>query len=222
MPISSNEVFFMVNVLIVDDDAINSKVFSKRLNKRGFSTRIVDSGQECLKVLDEDNSYIVLLDIVMPDMDGIEVLKEIRKKWAQTETPVIMLSSNEEVEQIVHCLTLKASDYITKPANIDIACARISAQSSLQRLSNENMKKNQVETINSMVITFNHEINNPLTIAIGALKRDFSKITEKRALIALESLYRIARIVKKIERVTHNGDVEEETYADNRKMIKLK
>ena len=212
----------MVSVLIVDDDVINSKLFSKRLKKRGFSTQVVHSGMDCLRILDEDNSYIVLLDIVMPGMDGMEVLKEIRSKWTQTQTPVIMLSANEEVEQIVDCLTLKANDYITKPANIEIACARISAQSSLQRLSKDNIKKNQVETINSMVVTFNHEINNPLTIAIGALNRDFSKITEKRTVIALESLYRIARIVKKIERVTNDGDVEEETYADDRKMIKLK
>lgn len=212
----------MISVLIVDDDVINSKIFSKRLIKKGFNTHVVHSGLECLRLLDEDHSYIVLLDIVMPDMNGLEVLKEIRSKWTQTQTPVIMLSANDEVEQIVDCLTLKASDYITKPANIDIACARISAQSSLQRLSKENMKKNQVETINSMVVTFNHEINNPLTIAIGALKRDFNKITEKRVLIALESLYRIARIVKKIERVTKDDDIEEETYVEDRKMIKLK
>ena len=73
-----------------------------------------------------------------------------------------------------------------------------------------------------MVTTFNHEINNPLTIALGSLRRDFSKIDEKRVTIAVEALERIATIVKKIERITKSGDVEEDTYIAGTKMIKIK
>jgi DNA-binding response OmpR family regulator len=212
----------MIKVLLVDDDALNSKLLLKRLEKRGFDVKYVSTGRECLDILDKDSSWIVLLDIVMPDMNGIDILNEIRKKWGQVETPVIMLSANENVEQIVDCLTLKASDYITKPANIDIACARINLQANLQRLYLEKMKKEQLETVNSMVVTFNHEINNPLTIAIGALKRDFERITEKRIIVALESLYRISDIVKRIETVSKSGSIEKEVYVEDKKMIKLK
>lgn len=212
----------MVNVLIVDDDMINSKVFAKRLEKRGFKTALVHNARDCLIFLEKDPHWIVLLDIVMPGMDGVELLGVIREKWGPMETPVIMLTANHDVEQVVECLTLQASDYITKPANIDVACARINSQANLQRLYSENMKKNQLETINSMVITFNHEINNPLTIAIGALKRDFERIDEKKVGVALESLYRIADIVRKIEQVTKKENIEQEVYVHDRKMIKLK
>jgi DNA-binding response OmpR family regulator len=212
----------MVNVLIVDDDAINAKTLAKRLEKRCFKVKTVKSAKECLDLIEVNHQWIILLDIVMPDMDGIELLTIIRQRWGQMELPIIMLTANNDVEQVVECLNLQASDYITKPANLDLASARINSQANLQRLYHENMKKNQLETINSMVITFNHEINNPLTIAIGALKRDYSRINEKKVMIALESLNRIADIVKKIERVTKDGDIEQETYVDDRKMIKLK
>ena len=212
----------MVNVLVVDDDIINTKTFVKRLGKKGFNVHAVHTGLECLDFLNKHSDYVVLLDIVMPDLDGITVLQKIREKWSKTEVPVIMLSANDEVDQIVNCLNLMANDYITKPANMEIASARINAQSSLQQLSQVAMKKNEIETINSMVITFNHEINNPLTIAIGTLQKDFSKLTEEKIKVALNAMFRIATIVKKIDRVTANGEIEKEEYASDRKMIKLK
>jgi signal transduction histidine kinase len=73
-----------------------------------------------------------------------------------------------------------------------------------------------------MVATFNHEINNPLTIALGSLRRDFSKIDERRVTIAVNALERISDIVKKIEKVTKLDQIEEEVYVENTKMIKIK
>ena len=158
----------------------------------------------------------------MPKMDGMDVLKSIREQYSPMEAPVIMLSANEDTEKIVECLNNGASDYLTKPANIDIAVARINTQQELINSHMGKIKKKQLETINSMVTTFNHEINNPLTIALGTLRRDFSKIDEKRVRVAVDALERIAMIVKKIERVTKSDDVEEETYIAGTKMIKIK
>ena len=133
-----------------------------------------------------------------------------------------MLSGEEQTDKVVECLSKGASDYLTKPANIDVALARIQTQEKLLDLYQGSVKKKQLETINSMVATFNHEINNPLTIALGSLKRDFSKIDEKRVKIAVDALLRIADIVKKIENVTKNGEVEEDIYVSNTKMIKIR
>jgi PleD family two-component response regulator len=215
----------MAHLLLVDDDQINSKLFSKRLAKRGHEVDVVFNGTDCLTYLQKDNlpeNLIVILDIVMPELDGFEVLKKIREKFPAMELPVIMLSGEEGTERIVDCLTEGANDYLTKPANIDIALARIKTQTELMDFYRGHMKKKQLETINSMVATFNHEINNPLTIALGSLRRDFSKIDERRVQIAVEALVRIADIVKKIERITKEGEVEEDTYVQDTKMIKLK
>lgn len=215
----------MAHLLLVDDDQINSKLFSKRLAKRGHEVDVVFNGNDCLMYLQKENlpeNLIVILDIVMPSIDGLEVLKKIREQFPAMELPVIMLSGEEGTEKIVECLNEGANDYLTKPANIDIALARIKTQKELMDFYRGHMKKKQLETINSMVATFNHEINNPLTIALGSLRRDFSKIDERRVQIAVEALVRIADIVKKIERITKEGEVEEDVYVQDTKMIKLK
>ncbi len=216
---------FMIKLILVDDDQINSKIFSKRLQKRGYHTEVFNSGTEFLEFFEKEGSvshYIIILDIVMPNKDGVAVLKALREKYSPMELPVIMMSANEDTEKVVECLNVGASDYLTKPANIDIAVARIKTQWELIKYHEGNVKKKQLETINSMVTTFNHEINNPLTIALGSLRRDFSKIDEKRVKIAVDALERIATIVKKIERITKSGSVEEDTYIAGTKMIKIK
>lgn len=215
----------MNKLIVVDDDQINSKIFTKRLQKRGYHTEVFNSGESFLEFFDahgEPNHYIIILDIVMPKMNGTAVLKKLREKYSPMELPVIMLSANDDTEKIVECLNSGASDYLTKPANIDIAVARIKTQWELMNFYSLHVRKKQVDTINSMVTTFNHEINNPLTIALGSLRRDYSKIDEKRVKIAVEALERIATIVKKIERITKNGAVEEDTYISGTKMIKIK
>jgi DNA-binding response OmpR family regulator len=215
----------MAHLLLVDDDQINSKIFCKRLTKRGHTVDVVYNGGVCLQYIQREDlpeNLIIILDIVMPGLDGLEVLHRIREKFPPMELPVIMLSGEEGTEKIVECLNEGANDYLIKPANIDIALARIKTQTELMDFYQGHMKKKQLETINSMVATFNHEINNPLTIALGSLRRDFSKIDERRVKIAVEALVRIADIVKKIERVTKEGEVETDIYVQDTKMIKLK
>lgn len=210
-----------MNILLVDDDQINSKIFSKRLEKRGYQTEVVSSGEAALAYLKDYPNVIVLLDIVMPEMDGVEVLKTLREKWTPTELPVIMMSARDETEQVVECLNLGANDYITKPVNIDIAIARIEMQMSLSKLQSDNLKKQELQTANAMIATYNHEINNPLTIALGLLKRDFSKIDEEKVKTAVQAMERISEIVKKIDVVTSSGDLNETEYVQDTKMIKL-
>ncbi|MCP4914776.1 MAG: response regulator [Oligoflexia bacterium] len=209
-------------ILIVDDDHINGKVFGKRLTKRGYTVELVHSGQECLDVIAQNSNYIILLDIVMPEMNGIEVLLKLRETYSSSELPIIMITAKDETEQIVECLEMGANDFIAKPVNIDIATARINATFNLLEMSERSIKAKQLSTVQSMVATYNHEINNPLTIALGCLRRDFEKLDEKKVKIAIDALNRIADITKKIEGLTKEGtEIEETTYVDSSKMMKL-
>jgi DNA-binding response OmpR family regulator len=162
----------MRKLLIVDDDEINGKILSKRLMKRGFQNEFVKSGKEALSYISLYPESIILLDIVMPEMDGIEVLKTLREKFSPAELPILMVSANDDTEKIIESLNLGANDYITKPVNVDIALARVNLQYDLLNSHDDSLKKKQLETVNAMVATYNHEINNPLTIALGSLSRD--------------------------------------------------
>lgn len=121
------------SILIVDDNPYNLEVLSRRLVRRDFETACVDNGQEALDALNKQSFDLVLLDIMMPMMSGIEVLTEIRKSYSKTALPVIMVSSKGESEDVVGALGLGANDYIMKPIDFPVALARIQTQLSQKR-----------------------------------------------------------------------------------------
>lgn len=210
------------NILLVDDDEISSKILQKRLERQGFSVHFVQSGQACLDYLSKKTDCVVLLDITMPEMDGKEVLRKIRQEYSSFEVPVIMLTANKQVALTVECLDLGANDYLTKPVHLDLAVARVRTQQNLVEYYDQSLEIRKIEAINSMVVTYNHEINNPLTIALGCLRKGFDKITPEKIEMTIDALNRISEIVKKIDEVSANPEnIEDCTYVNNTKMIKL-
>lgn len=209
-----------IKVLIVDDDKMNGELLQKRLVKRNFTAEFVDRGEKCLEYLEHNSMDIVLLDLMMPGMKGGEVLGEIRKKYNNFQLPVIIVTAKDGTEDIVTSLKEGANDYLVKPVNLDVAIARINTQANIKVLFEQSLQIGQIETINKMVTTLNHEINNPLMIAYGNLSLAKRKIDESKIDKAIKALDRITDIVKKIEKIS-NGDIEEIDYSDNSKMYKL-
>lgn len=212
-----------MNILIVDDDQITSKLIEKRLNKRGFQTSVVHCGKDCLDLVRGGTHVfdLILLDILMPDITGLEVMEEIRKSFSTVELPIIMTTSMRETGDIVSALKLGANDYVKKPINMDILEARMKTHLSIKTLNQDNLAKRELETANAMIVTYNHEINNPLTVAMGYLQ----KCEMNDSLVGIDKIYdsleRIADIVQKIEKVSTQASLDKENYAENQKMIKI-
>lgn len=188
--------------MIVDDDQITSRILSQRLTKRGFTVVCVGSGRECLEWLQFDTPDLIMLDIVMPEMSGIQLLQSIRSVYSSIDIPIIMATAKNEAEDIVETLKFGANDYIQKPVNIDIAEARINAQINAVRNYRDAMEKKEVEALNTLIATYNHEINNPLTIAFGLLRKAKKEQSLEYFDKIGESLQRVTNIVKEIERIT--------------------
>jgi|TARA_Y100000768_G_C23873197_1_gene631472 DNA-binding response OmpR family regulator len=208
-------------LLLIDDDEMNGMLLKKRLIKRGFECEYVQSADECFEVLNQQQFDLVLLDIIMPRVSGIDVLVQIRKQKNNFELPVIMVTAKDEASDVVEALKKGANDYITKPVNMEIAEARIKTQLKIKTLIHESLHLNKINTINTMVTTLNHEINNPLAIAIGNLSLGKANIDETRIEKALNALNRITQIVKKIEKITSGEEIEEVNYSETVNMYKL-
>lgn len=219
--LDKNAHFYKRRILIIDDDKINSKFLARMLEKKDFEVYILHSGKTCLEFIQSNKTEIVLLDIMMPDMSGIEVLKQIRETFKPVELPVIMVTAKSETTDVTEALNLGANDYLTKPVTIDIAVARIKTQLNIVDLNRDSMRTKELETLNAMITTFNHEINNPLTIALLNLKKDVSKIDQRALDRSIDALLRIASIVKKIDGLS-SGDFEMTEYSESSKMIDLK
>lgn len=120
-------------LLVVDDDSIGREALRRGLERRGFAVIETANGYHALELLGSMQFDLILLDVEMPGIDGLEVLRVIRTIYAVTDLPVIMTTAKGESEDIVRALQLGANDYITKPLEIGVVAARVETQISLGR-----------------------------------------------------------------------------------------
>ena len=115
-------------ILVVDDIEANRDLLGRHLQRAGYQVKTVASGAEALRMVGNSSFELILLDIMMPDIDGFTVLKSLRKNYQASQLPVIMISALDDCENIVNALNIGANDYITKPFDKKIMLSRVSTQ----------------------------------------------------------------------------------------------
>jgi sigma-B regulation protein RsbU (phosphoserine phosphatase) len=121
------------SLLIVDDEELNREGLARRLTRHGYAVTAAAGGRQAIELLGERRFDLVLLDIMMPGMNGLEVLKFLRRVDSLIELPIIMVTAKGETEDMVEALELGANDYVTKPLDLPVVLARIRTQLALRR-----------------------------------------------------------------------------------------
>jgi diguanylate cyclase (GGDEF)-like protein/PAS domain S-box-containing protein len=116
------------SLLIVDDEAMIRDLMARRLANNGYRILLAGNGKEALSRLREHRVDLLLLDIEMPDMNGLAVLKEVRKSYSPAQLPIIMVTGRGDSQDIVTALAEGANDYVTKPMDFPVILARIQNQ----------------------------------------------------------------------------------------------
>ena len=124
-------------VLVVDDNEMNRDMLSRRLERQGHKVIAAENGRKALEVLERTKVDLVLLDILMPELDGLQTLELLKVDSALRHTPVIMLSALDEIDSVVRCIEIGADDYLPKPFNPVLLNARISACLEKKRLRDQ-------------------------------------------------------------------------------------
>ena len=131
------------SILIVDDDHINRGIFKRRLKQRGYDVYEENSGADALNFLNSNNVDLILLDLLMPDINGIEVLNKLRSSDTLQSIPVIIISGLDDPRSIVSCLRNGANDYLAKPVELSVLEIKVASvlekqilQDDLIRLAN--------------------------------------------------------------------------------------
>jgi class 3 adenylate cyclase len=125
-------------LLVVDDNEDNRFTLTRRLQREGYTEVVTaENGRRALDLLREQRFDLVLLDIMMPEVNGYQVLEELKKDDGLRHVPVIMISSLDELDSVVRCIELGAEDYLPKPFNPTLLRARIGACLEKKRLHDE-------------------------------------------------------------------------------------
>ncbi|HEX2879041.1 MAG TPA: protein kinase, partial [Polyangiaceae bacterium] len=112
-------------ILVVDDNEMNTDLLKRRLERRGFLVVVAHSGKEALRIIDQQPIDMVLLDVMMPEMTGTEVLQAIRITRSPNVLPVIMATAKSDNVDVVDALDKGANDYVIKPIEIEVLLARM-------------------------------------------------------------------------------------------------
>ena len=134
-------------ILVVDDSRLIRLMIIQSLNEIGF-TNITEAknGREALELIQKDEFSVMLLDIEMPEMSGIEVLADVKKNPDTSPLPVIVISGSDQVANAIHCISLGAEDYLAKPFDALLLRARVLSAIEKKRLRNfEKMRLNELE-----------------------------------------------------------------------------
>jgi diguanylate cyclase (GGDEF)-like protein len=129
-------------LLIVDDISDNRAVLARRFRRHGFEIAEADGGYRALELINQQQFDLVLLDVMMPDLNGMEVLKRIRQEHSLVSLPVIMVTAKTQSDDVVQALQFGANDYVTKPVDFAVALARVTAQVGRKRAEDEILRVN--------------------------------------------------------------------------------
>jgi len=143
------------NILVVEDDIDIQQLVSYNLIKAGFNVTCADSGEDGLEILEKETVDLILLDLMLPGRDGMEICTMIRTKQFDFQPPIIMLTAKSEEDDIVTGLACGADDYVTKPFSPRVLIARIQTQLRKKQekiLSGQRPDNEEVISIHSMTI----------------------------------------------------------------------
>jgi signal transduction histidine kinase len=221
------------HILVVDDNRMNRIKLSRSLEHQGYTVGLAEDGQQALEMLKSQPFDVVLLDIIMPGMDGYQVLEAIKGDLELRDLPVIVISALDETDSAVRCIEMGAEDYLPKPFNPVLLRARLNA--SLQKKMLRDLEKaylqqevmlrqsEKLATLGKLSAGLAHELNNPaaaaqrgasqLQAAVSRLQQTHLKLGEldltDSQLASLLSLDKLAQ-----EKAKQPADMESLTRSD--------
>lgn len=190
-------------ILIVDDTRDIVDLLRKRFRADGYDTAEAFDGEEALALVEKYGPDMVILDVMMPKMDGIEVCRRLRREERHRNLPVLMLTAKSQVPDKVRGLDTGADDYITKPFDYKELAARVRSLLAKKAASEEMAEKEKSFALDQMVDEVSHEVRNPLVAIGGFARRVLRNLPEndenRRSLeIILENVVVLERMVTEL------------------------
>jgi len=165
-------------ILIVDDAEDTVELLKKRFRSEGYDTAEAYNGEEALNTVPEYDPDLIVLDVMMPKIDGYEVCQRLKADEKTKYIPILMLTAKGEVEHKVKGLNIGADDYMAKPFDYKELSARIRSLLSIKATHEKKVEEEKSGALEQMMEQVAHEIRNPLTSVGGFARKVFNKLPE--------------------------------------------
>jgi two-component system sensor histidine kinase/response regulator len=165
-------------ILIVDDAIDTVELLRKRFHSEGYETSEAYDGEEALKRVDEYNPDLIVLDVMMPKIDGYEVCRRLKNDENKKYIPILMLTAKGEVESKVKGLEIGADDYLAKPFNYKELSARVKSLLTIKASHEQLVEEEKSVALEKMMDEVAHEVRNPLVSIGGFAKRVYDRLPE--------------------------------------------
>jgi two-component system cell cycle response regulator len=231
----------MDTILLVDDEKVNLKILMTILRNGGYEFLEAASGKEALGLLKQGEADLIILDLMMPGMDGFQTLEKIKENPSTAFIPVIIASALKDSTAIEKGLELGANDYFTKPLSDDdrrfqlplkvrnlikmkkMQDQLVSLNDELKRTQDKLIQKEKEAAIVEMAGAASHELNQPLTAIMGNLQLVMAKLHPGDPLVermgkVMSQVDRMVEMVKKIGQITR---YRTKKYAENIKIVDI-
>ena len=201
------------SILVVDDQPINVQLLRRKLEREGIRVTAAYTGAEALALVAKEKPDLILLDVMMPDMDGIEVCQRLQSDEGTRSIPVIFITARTAKESKLEGLNVGAVDYITKPIDLDETLARVQTQlrvvevnRQLNDLTRRLEETRHAATIGAVTQGIAHNLNNLLGVVIGYLDlvkayHDNPEQVKKNVHHVEDAVHRIVAIIKQLSSI---------------------
>ena len=198
------------SILVVDDQPINVQLLKRKLEREGIRITAAYNGLEALEAVKRDKPDLILLDVMMPDMDGIEVCQRLQANPETHGIPIIFITARTTKESKLEGLGVGAVDYITKPIDLDETLARVQTQLRFVQINRQLVdltrrleESRKAATIGAVTQGIAHNLNNLLGVVIGYLDLvkayyDKPEQVKKNAQHVEDAVQRIVTIIKQL------------------------
>lgn len=190
-------------ILIVDDNIDAVELLRKRLGSEGYATAEAYDGEECLERVSKSPPDLIILDVMMPKLDGYGACQRLKSNENTKSIPILMLTAKSEVEDKVKGLDIGADDYLAKPFDYKELSARVRSLLSIKAAHEKLVKEEKTDALKLMMDEVTHEVRNPLVSIGGFARRVYESLPEgslnkKYMDMIIEEVKRLEDIVKQL------------------------
>ena len=212
----------MARILAVDDMPLHLDYLQEELTHLGHEVVTAGDGQEALRAISEQEPDIVLLDLSMPGMDGLQVLQVLRKEEAYASLPVIMLTARKEYEDRIAGLDAGADDYITKPFHIGEVASRLQALLRIRDLQEGVLEREktlaQLRGVGQTLVTLAHHLNNATqsisgTAQLAGEDPENVELSAQLRTVAIRQSEKISAVLQTLSRMVDSMEIHTSDYA---------